>query len=572
MNIKGEFRSFIISAVLPNKKGYLTWLNSGNIDERLSEIENEYEKAFNSGLFELDLNHLNRISHIELIQKNLKDKKNNSFGIYNENAGSGIPNAIINTHLCIFIRFYDNPIEFEDFQVIIDRVHEELGWKFCNSFQKKRIEFNGKSKVASTSTIFGNVRDNSWTINIGSEKELQYHMNFNEDRIVYGLGFNAQGSRNNTNPLGEVKPFINSYFKNKLEIKGVLLDYNFIDGSESKLDKINYNDFLCLGKIIPVNEGDENTYYISGELFLNLIYDLKYKQFEMYKLIYQTRNTLKDINLKQDMEIELIKKAMNVILTGSPGTGKTYLAKEFSKLITGSDSTESNSRFGFVQFHPSYDYTDFVEGLRPIKKDKESEIGFELKDGIFREFCNRAKNDSSKDYVFVIDEINRGEVSKIFGDLFFSIDPGYRGPVGKISTQYSNLREENDQFFYVPKNVFIIGTMNDIDRSVESFDFAMRRRFTWLEITAEESAMNMNLAKDAFDRMKSLNDAILAIEGLNSSYHIGAAYFLKLKDYNNDFDKLWNYHIAPLVKEYLRGMPNFKENFDKLENAYKLVS
>jgi len=240
------------------------------------------------------------------------------------------------------------------------------------------------------------------------------------------------------------------------------------------------------------------------------------------------------------------------------------------------------SQQDFVQFHPSYDYTDFVEGLRPEKNEESKELGFVLRDGIIREFCSKAikafnedkekLDENKRKFVFIIDEINRGEISKIFGELFFSIDPGYRGTKGKVKTQYSNLREEDDQYFYVPDNVYIIGTMNDIDRSVESFDFAMRRRFTWLEITANESAANMNLAKDATDRMKSLNDTILNIEGLNSSYQIGAAYFLKLKDYNNDFDKLWDYHIAPLVKEYLRGMPNFRESYDKLENAYKSVS
>ncbi|OAV70103.1 5-methylcytosine-specific restriction enzyme B [Bacteroidales bacterium Barb6XT] len=145
-----------------------------------------------------------------------------------------------------------------------------------------------------------------------------------------------------------------------------------------------------------------------------------------------------------------------------------------------------------------------------------------------------------------------------------------------MKTQYANIQSDDTIFddnlgqgwFYVPNNVYIIGTMNDIDRSVESFDFAMRRRFTWIEITAEDSAKNMNLPEGSKERMKALNDAISEIEGLNASYHIGAAYFLKLKD--NDYGKLWKYHLQPLLKEYLRGMPNADENVEKLKKAYNL--
>lgn len=174
-----------------------------------------------------------------------------------------------------------------------------------------------------------------------------------------------------------------------------------------------------------------------------------------------------------------------------------------------------------------------------------------------------------KNYVFVIDEINRGEISKIFGELFFSIDPGYRGEKGAVYTQYTNMHE-TDEKFYVPENVYIIGTMNDIDRSVENFDFAMRRRFIWQEITAEESADNMNLPKESKTKMKSLNDKISEIEGLGSSYHIGGAYFLDKKGIPiNDFVEIWNLRLEPLLREYLRGMPNADNNLNELRKAYE---
>jgi hypothetical protein len=205
-------------------------------------------------------------------------------------------------------------------------------------------------------------------------------------------------------------------------------------------------------------------------------------------------------------------------------------------------------------------------------------------------FVDSASNDSP--YIFIIDEINRGEISKIFGELFFSIDPGYRGLNGKVKTQYANIEAGDTIFdpnlgqgwFYVPENVYIIGTMNDIDRSVESFDFAMRRRFVWKEIKANENTAMLSqlgeLESEAKTRLIALNNAIWndetheGIEGLNSSYHVGASYFLKLKNYKDEsdhgFTQLWELHLKPLLSEYLRGLPESDAKLAKLKKAYNL--
>lgn len=320
----------------------------------------------------------------------------------------------------------------------------------------------------------------------------------------------------------------------------------------------------------------------------------EYLQFGKY---YNIKSCIKLLDMEQYQQLLINNK--NLILTGAPGTGKTYLAKEIAESFGA-----IGERYGFVQFHPSFDYSDFIEGLRPIKSANSCEIGFERKDGIFMAFCRKAlkayqnsenKADAPK-YVFVIDEINRGEMSKIFGELFFSVDPGYRGAEGRISTQYSNLWTEEDIYddtlegddkykFYIPENVYIIGTMNDIDRSVESMDFAMRRRFAFKEVKADsrvemiyESNVLKSYYEDIRSRMNNLNLCILTVQGLSSAYQIGASYYLKLKNYLEDekltdssWENLWENHIYGLLFEYLRGVPDLDKQLRTLQKAYNLV-
>lgn len=184
----------------------------------------------------------------------------------------------------------------------------------------------------------------------------------------------------------------------------------------------------------------------------------------------------------------------------------------------------------------------------------------------------KTKQAELKKYIFIIDEINRGEISKIFGELFFAIDPGYRGKAGEISTQYSNLHADPNEKFYIPENVYIIGTMNDIDRSVDSFDFAMRRRFRFVELKADEclemlaSLENEELQAEAIRRMTALNKAIVEVEDLNENYQIGAAYFLKLKTLG--FDQLWTDYLQPLLQEYIQGMYDEAGIMDRFAQAY----
>ena len=358
------------------------------------------------------------------------------------------------------------------------------------------------------------------------------------------------------------------------------------------------------------------------------------------KLGWELVERIKQIKSDEANHIQpLLENNYNIILSGAPGTGKTYLANEIAAkmIVCTTDELKKHPQFGFVQFHPSYDYTDFVEGLRPVDKGDQN-VGFVLKNGIFKDFCERAakawesvqNKEEAPKYVFIIDEINRGEISKIFGELFFSIDPGYRGTKGAVLTQYSNMRnglssvsttsnttthtkdheiEENifdkilkggandipNGHFFIPENVYIIGTMNDIDRSVESMDFAFRRRFAFYEVKASDHMLsNFDNIKSSEaigklkNMMRAINDMIVEL-GLTEAYQIGGAYFRKIDKYysetNSSFDnskfksaanKLWDYHLKGTLYEYFRGEPGADEKIIKLkkefDNAIKSIS
>ena len=327
------------------------------------------------------------------------------------------------------------------------------------------------------------------------------------------------------------------------------------------------------------------------------------KYYELYRSYMENHADLFDLE-------QLLLANHNLVLTGAPGTGKTWLAGKLARCLCDSDAAVKDTdkpqslRYERVQFHPSYDYTDFVEGLRPVRT-AEGNIGFELKEGIFKKFCRRAAEyqlqhpEAEDKFVFIIDEINRGEASRIFGELFFALDPDYRGPVGRVQTQYSNLHEESaDDVFaqgmYVPDNVYIIGTMNDIDRSVESLDFAFRRRFAWCEILAEERLGLVERAlashpdwegsepeerdgfcRDLAHRLSSLNALIASKPGLGTAWQVGPAYLLKAQLYWDSADyqeqvpeKLWQYHLQPLLREYLRGRADAGELLEDFRQAF----
>ena len=334
-----------------------------------------------------------------------------------------------------------------------------------------------------------------------------------------------------------------------------------------------------------------------------------------------------------------------VVKYGPPGTGKTYLASQQTKscftnwkeeFAPENDDYKIDTQIEVVQFHPSFGYEDFMEGLRPILHNGKAQLT--LQNGVFKEFCRRAgeweidvynleldtdweeltigdlvpyKNelmashwehifqfqdrsrhvaDAVPPFFLIIDEINRAELSRVFGELMYCLE--YRGVKGCITTQYANLnapktgmfRDKSEGYkFFIPSNVYLIGTMNTIDRSVESFDLALRRRFRWEEITPDYTLLKYHLNEhehhkkwsELADNLENLNVQIGHEALLGSDYQIGHAYLMNLKyppslSISEVRKQIWDDHIHPLLQEYLRGTGRSEELIGAFREAFGL--
>ena len=284
---------------------------------------------------------------------------------------------------------------------------------------------------------------------------------------------------------------------------------------------------------------------------------------------YDKEDFLKDVYISADSYTTLVGlmiRKRNVILLGAPGVGKTFAAKRLAYSMMG---VMDSSRVKTVQFHQSYTYEDFIEGFRP----SVSGTGFDIKKGVFYNFCKEAENDPENDYFFIIDEINRGNLSKIFGELFTLIEADKRGK-RKMELLYSS---DN---FSVPKNVYIIGMMNTADRSLAMIDYALRRRFAFFEMKpAFESEgfreYQFGLENDKFNKLIdcviSLNQRIADDESLGEGFCIGHSYFCDIKEIKeNTLTDIVEFEIIPLLKEYWFDEPSkVKEWSDRLRSTVK---
>jgi hypothetical protein len=277
---------------------------------------------------------------------------------------------------------------------------------------------------------------------------------------------------------------------------------------------------------------------------------------------YSYEDALKDLFLSEaylKSVIETAKRKKNIILQGPPGVGKTFVSKRLAYLLMGA---KDPSRVEFVQFHQSYSYEDFVQGWRP-----NSDGGFNLKSGSFYEFCRKARSDLSRPHVFIIDEINRGNLSKIFGELLMLIESDKRGLENAIKLTYS---ESEADRFSVPENVFIIGLMNTADRSLAIVDYALRRRFAFFSLPPQlesskfeavitKAGGSVDLVKTIRARIGGLNQVIgNERRDLGPGFQIGHSYFCPVSPISTDAEwyvNVINTEIKPLIEEYWFDSP-----------------
>ena len=276
-----------------------------------------------------------------------------------------------------------------------------------------------------------------------------------------------------------------------------------------------------------------------------------------YMPIYSDATALDDLLVsKEDFEemLDSIKSKKNLILQGPPGTGKSFIAKRLSYALLG---FKDDSRIESVQFHQSFSYEDFIQGFRP-KKDGS---GFTLKDGVFYRFCKKALLDPTRPYVFIIDEINRGNLSKIFGEVMLLIETDKRGPEWAVSLTYS---DESASKFHIPANVHILGMMNTADRSLAIVDYALRRRFAFKDVLPgfdsdkfgpllESKGVEPQVISAIQTKMAALNKEIESSVDLGRGFTIGHSFFVPFQNVIDSkawYDRVINNEIVPLLREY----------------------
>ncbi len=473
------------------------------------------------------------------------------------------------------------------------------GYYFCNFLERTTRDLFGSSKPAGSALSFGikaDLHPNSFTIN----------------------GIDAKNHEKNNRTEAELEfTKYKEFFKSLVSESDIQVQMKLIESNQFITAKQILRKFLVLlhpfAFIYAYNEK------------LDVLYRYFFKEdFNLTKIekSYQINIIVKDIlsinedNYNQQIILSrflwklansqsLLSQANpNVILYGPPGTGKTYKVKQDLEFLTKGDS----SRVKYVVFHPSYGYEDFIEGIKPCGITENGNMKFQLINGAFKEFCKTAKSRPSDDFYFVVDEINRANLSSVFGETLVCIENSYRDDVKEdftnrhlVSTQYSayqkQLSEEEKEnlayeispdgevLFGVPKNVYFVGMMNNVDKNIDSFDLALRRRFKWIYFGCDYEVIESikNYKGIAYDNIVSYANACRSFNefissdsglGLGKSFEFGHALYMKISRIERtktikqkSLDQLFSEFLLPTLHEYLRAYYDEAEIEHKAKEA-----
>ncbi|MDX9695237.1 MAG: AAA family ATPase [Bacteroidales bacterium] len=471
------------------------------------------------------------------------------------------------------------------------------GGYLCNFLERTTRTVLGSSKPGSAFNFEVKLNNDNTTYYILKQNKINATQSEAENFFNSNIKGLLKSIISETDPLVKIQLVENAnYSAKQILMKMAVLDnltdflfiystqwleelYNdFIDGDAEGIFTKNHQVCLVAKKLLKVNEQDK------GELIL----------LSRFLWSYVNAKTIAD------------NDNPNVIMYGPPGTGKTYSVVNSLDFVTQGDS----SRYVLLQFHPSFTYEDFIEGIKPKGVSKDGNIRFELVNGVFKNFCIKAKKDPDKAFYFVVDEINRANLSSVFGETLSLLEKDYRhdgkNPKNLIRTQYSTLIEDlikedkkyedlaytidrGEVKFGVPKNVFFIGMMNDVDKSIDAFDLALRRRFKWIKKDCEYDVIEEETRykkKDEFTNIgqfvkacEKLNSFISSELGLGKSYEFGHSFFMKMSDIakrkeitQHNLETLFNLYLRPTLKEYLRAVfaeSELDEKLDKALNRFK---
>lgn len=484
-------------------------------------------------------------------------------------------------------------MKFKNLEELVDIINNELG-HFCSDFQYKRKELLNMRSTSNRNKLFiySSDKNRDWVINSGGGTELQYHLYFRGNKVGYGLGFNTQyvPFSNDKTSIEYIEPFVNGFlYEEEIESKLLNNNFDYLYGNKNQLLELIDDNYVLIGKELTVNDLGDG-FELSDNFFHQVIDDLKGVLFESYIKIISNMNLNTMMKMKVNNLLNVLLYKKQIILQGPPGTGKTYTAKDIAEqVITGDISynkeeqakkLNETDRFELVQFHPSYTYEDFVRGI--VVKSENGNLEYITENKTFGKIAKKAQKDPDRDYVLIIDEINRANLPSVLGELIYALE--YRDE--SVEGMYSI---DDDFSLRIPNNLFIIGTMNTADRSVGHIDYAIRRRFAFIELLPKGLAsLGDKFNVDKFKMVSSLFVKEIKTKGidLEASEHlnpefaerpqdvwIGHSYFITQEDENGkeiDFNLRLKYEVVPILEEYVKD--GILRNTSKVKEIIKSLT